>query len=105
MRAFLYLILTLVLLWFGGYLWFINKLSNKEMNIAYQTDAIVVLTGGQNRLSVAGILLEEKLAKKLYVSGVDSKVTREELIQLLGTSPELSLCCVESGQQEMPLRH
>jgi uncharacterized SAM-binding protein YcdF (DUF218 family) len=99
MRAFLYLILTLVLLWVGGYLWFINKLSNKEMNIAYQTDAIVVLTGGQNRLSVAGILLEEKLAKKLYVSGVDSKVTREELIQLLGTSPELSLCCVESGQQ------
>ena len=67
------------------------------MNISDKTDAIVVLTGGQNRLSVAGILLEERLADKLYVSGVDSIVTRAQLIQLLGTSPELSECCVESG--------
>lgn len=99
MRAFFYFILMLALMWLGGFLWFINQLSNKEMNRADKTDAIVVLTGGQNRLSIAGILLEERLADKLYVSGVDSKVTREQLIQLLGTNPELSSCCVESGKQ------
>ena len=99
MRALFYFIFTLILVWLGGYLWFINQLSHKEMNRTDKTDAIVVLTGGQNRLSVAGILLEEKMANKLYVSGVDNKVTREELVQLLGTSPALSSCCVESGQQ------
>jgi len=99
MRAFFYLFLTLVLMWLGGYLWFINQLSNKQMNISDKTDAIVVLTGGQNRLSVAGLLLEERLAEKLYVSGVDTKVTRDQLINLLGTGPELSSCCVESGKE------
>lgn len=99
MRAFIYLFFIFVMMWLGGYLWFINQLSNTKTNITDKTDAIVVLTGGQNRLSVAGKLLEERLAEKLYVSGVDTLVTRDQLITLLGTSPELSICCVESGKE------
>ncbi|MCC3861616.1 YdcF family protein [Pseudemcibacter aquimaris] len=99
MRSILAFILIAFLMWLGGYVWFINKLSNNMTNLEERSDAIVVLTGGKNRLDVAGKLLEEKMGDKLYVSGVDSKVTRTELIALLGTSQEMSDCCVEIGKQ------
>lgn len=64
-----------------------------------KTDAIVVLTGGQNRLEVAVNLLRENFGKKLYISGVDEAVTRAELINLLDISEEIANCCIESGNQ------
>ena len=69
------------------------------MTVNEKTDAIVVLTGGQNRLNVAIKLLEDGLAEKLYISGVDEKVTRAELLNLLGSKKELEECCIESGNQ------
>ncbi len=86
-------------MWVGGYLWYLNGLSSHRADSLEKTDAIVVLTGGQNRLKVAVALLENNLANKLYISGVDEKVTRAELISLLGSSAELSECCIESGNQ------
>ncbi|MBL4602650.1 MAG: YdcF family protein [Emcibacteraceae bacterium] len=80
-------------------MWYINKLSYHDFNETDKTDAIVVLTGGQNRLKVAIKLLEDQLAAKLYISGVDEKVTRVELLGLLGSRPELEECCIESGSQ------
>ncbi len=62
-----------------------------------ETDAIVVLTGGNNRLQVAVELLEREYAQKLYISGVNENVTRDELLSLLDSSPELEECCIESG--------
>lgn len=50
-------------------------------------------------MDVAVNLLENEYAAKLYISGVDEKVTREELLGLLDTSPELGECCIESGSQ------
>tara|TARA_R110002073_G_scaffold295611_1_gene461517 strand:- start:1812 stop:2414 length:603 start_codon:yes stop_codon:yes gene_type:complete len=99
MRAILSIIISLLLVWLGGYLWYINKLAAGQLNENEKTDAIVVLTGGQNRLNVAVKLLEDGLAAKLYISGVDEKVTRVELLDLLGSSKELEECCIESGNQ------
>jgi len=99
MRAILSILIALLLVWLGGYLWYINKLTLKDLNDEEKTDAIVVLTGGQNRLEVAVELLETGLADKLYVSGVDEKVTRLELLNLLGSTKALEECCIESGNQ------
>lgn len=99
MRTFLSILILFLLVWLGGYLWFINKLTGNEFHENMKTDAIVVLTGGQNRLNVAVKLLEDGLAEKLYISGVDEKVTRAELLGLLGSTKELEECCIESGNQ------
>lgn len=99
MRTIFYIIISLMLVWLGGYFWYIDNLSKQQVNPTEITDAIVVLTGGQNRLNVAAQLLEDKMAAKLYVSGVDEKVTRAELLGLLGSSRELEECCIESGNK------
>ncbi len=93
------ILFSLALLWLGGYFWFLNELSVNYPNIEQKTDAIVVLTGGPNRLKVAVQLLEDDYGEKLYISGVDEKVTRDELLNLLGSSKELADCCIESGNQ------
>ncbi|MBT5187288.1 MAG: YdcF family protein [Kordiimonadaceae bacterium] len=99
MRLIFAIILSFFLIWFGGYLWFLNELSLKKTNIDQKTDAIVVLTGRANRLNVAVDLLKNEFAEKLYISGVDEKVTRTELLDLLNISVDLAECCVESGNK------
>lgn len=99
MRTILYAIIVFFLFWLGGYFWYINGLSSHDAATNEKTDAIVVLTGGPNRLDVAVNLLEEEYAQKLYISGVNEKVTRDELLSLLSTSPELGECCIESGSE------
>ncbi len=44
-----------------------------------QTDAIVVLTGGSERLEVGLALLERGLAQQLFLSGVGGEVTLDDL--------------------------
>lgn len=99
MRLIFSIIVCFFLLWLGGYAWYINGISIKKTDLEAKVDAIVVLTGGPNRLTTAVQLLEEEYAEKLYISGVNEKVTREELISLLGSSEELANCCIESGSQ------
>lgn len=99
MRLILTFLFALFLVWLGGYIWYINELSLKKTNLTDKTDAIVVLTGGQNRLDVAIKLLEDDYAGKLYISGVDEKVTRQELLALLNSRAELEECCIESGKE------
>ncbi|MBT5072968.1 MAG: YdcF family protein [Kordiimonadaceae bacterium] len=99
MRTFFTIIVCLLLIWLGGYFWYMSELASKQNTNVEKTDAIVVLTGGQNRLNVAVKLLEEQFAEKLYISGVDEKVTRGELLNLLGSSEDLAYCCIESGNE------
>lgn len=99
MRTIFLIIILLLMTWLGGLFWYVGQLSEKDMDMITKTDAIVVLTGGKNRLDVAGALLEEKFSEKLYVSGVDEKVTREQLITLIGVDQQLAECCIESGKE------
>lgn len=99
MRLIFTFLFALFLVWLGGYVWYINELSLKETNLTDKTDAIVVLTGGQNRLDVAIKLLEDNYAGRLYISGVDEKVTQSELFSLLNSRADLEECCIESGNQ------
>lgn len=61
------------------------------------TDAIVVLTGGSERLMTGLQLLNSHKAKKLFVSGVHQGLN---LDHVLGTQPvdkELRTCCIVLG--------
>ena len=74
MRTFFTIIVCLLLIWLGGYFWYMSELASKQNTNVEKTDAIVVLTGGQNRLNVAVKLLEEQFAEKLYISGFLTKL-------------------------------
>jgi len=93
-------VLTVVLLAaYGiGFLWFTTLLPTEVVSDERSTDAIVVLTGGSDRLGVALDLLSADKGKKLFVSGVYRGVDVRQLLDLSQHSPDLS-CCVVLGYE------
>lgn len=63
-------ILFLALLWFAGFLAFNHRINNFKIGNEEKADAIIVLTGGRNRLSEAVKLLNAGKAGKMFISGV-----------------------------------
>jgi uncharacterized SAM-binding protein YcdF (DUF218 family) len=61
--------LALLLLWFGGFIWFLRAVQEMAADVG-AADAIVVLTGGTERVETGFRLLEEGAAPRLFVSGV-----------------------------------
>ncbi len=66
-----------------------------------KADGIVVLTGGDNRLEAGAKLMSEGRAKRMLISGVNRKVTREEMEHLLGLDKQLFNCCVDLGYEAL----
>lgn len=60
-------------------------------------DGIVVLTGGEARIAEAARLLEAGRARRLLISGVNRRNTREDLRRLLHLQQQLFDCCVDVG--------
>lgn len=56
--------------WFAGFLWFATTIPRQVEDTTTKTDAIVVLTGGSERLATGLALLSDGLASRLFVSGV-----------------------------------
>ena len=82
-------------LWLAGLLWFATP-PDKEAR-PEQTDAIVVLTGGSQRLQSGLELLREGKGRALFVSGVGHQVDLDELLHVSGIAPDWALCCVVLG--------
>ncbi len=82
-----------------GLLWFATLMPTQVGDGERQTDAIVVLTGGSDRLGVALDLLSAKKARKLFVSGVYHGVDVRQLLDLSQHSPEDLSCCVVLGYE------
>jgi uncharacterized SAM-binding protein YcdF (DUF218 family) len=78
------------LLWGAGLLYFLGNIPSKVADIESYTDAIVILTGGSERLNTGLRLLVQKKAEWVFVSGVHPSVDVERLLQLTGR-PENSL--------------
>ncbi|WP_340115913.1 YdcF family protein [Pelagibius sp. 7325] len=82
-----------------GFLWFTTLLPTEAESDPRPTDAVVVLTGGSDRLGVALDLLSEDKGKKLFVSGVYRGVDVRQLLDLSQHSPEDLSCCVVLGYE------
>jgi uncharacterized SAM-binding protein YcdF (DUF218 family) len=65
----------------GGFVWFAENLP-APVDDPSTTDAIVVLTGGSDRISTGLALLESGKAKKLFVSGVHHGVDVADLMRV-----------------------
>jgi len=83
-------ITLVVLIWTGGLLWFASTIPTKVDDVQTHTDAIVVLTGGSERIETGLALLDEGLAGRLFVSGVGERVKTGDLLpQARNLRPEL----------------
>lgn len=90
-------IMTALALWLAGLVWFANGIPDRVEHPDTPTDAIVVLTGGSERLVTGLDLLAAKKAHKLFVSGVYHGVEVVELLRLSRQAPDDLQCCIALG--------
>jgi uncharacterized SAM-binding protein YcdF (DUF218 family) len=93
-------VLVLVVVWLAGLFWYAADVPRSPpvgADAERRTDAIVVLTGGSNRLVTGLELLAAGRAKKLFVSGVYDGVDVQELLKLSRRSPTEMECCITLG--------
>ena len=77
---------------------FLGKIPSKQSKISTaQSDGIVVLTGGNNRLKQGIKLLINKKAKKLFISGVYRGNDVLRLLAIQKQNPDEVLCCINIG--------
>jgi uncharacterized SAM-binding protein YcdF (DUF218 family) len=92
---------ALFVLCIAGLIWFASAPSAGDRT--GPTDAIVVLTGGGQRLNSGIALLRDGKGQKLFVSGVNPHVHLEELLRSSGDRLEAAhgwaSCCVVLGYQ------
>ncbi len=75
----LFSIFSFLLVWGIGLCFFTYKINHYPTDIKEKTDAIVVLTGGRNRISEAVELLNKGLADKLFISGVEKNTSLQAI--------------------------
>lgn len=76
-------IVTVLLFWLIGLISFteyVSHLKIGQQQDAVQTDSIIVLTGGPERINTALDMLQDGMAEELLVSGVDHRVSIADLL-------------------------
>lgn len=90
-KIFFWSLQALFILWLCGFILFAKYINNYPPFDEQKTDAVVVLTGGRNRISEGVRLLNAEAADKLFISGVSPHVTIkdiEEKIHIKINNPE-----------------
>lgn len=77
-----------VFAWICGLFWFGSLVNRGPKDTETKTDAIVVLTGGTERVAAAVDLLKQKKAEKLLISGVNEKVDWMLLAETIDDLPQ-----------------
>lgn len=78
-------VLAVVML-IAGFVWFAETIPWSSPTDDTETDAIVVLTGGMDRIPAGVALLARGLAKKLFVSGVHPEVDLPSMLRDAGVT-------------------
>ena len=96
-RAFGVILILAIALLFAGFLRFANTVSTLSAPPLPKADAIVVLTGGYQRIDQAVELLREGAGKRLLISGVHPTTTASQIRKMTQSSANLFSCCVDMG--------
>jgi uncharacterized SAM-binding protein YcdF (DUF218 family) len=86
-------------LWGAGLVWFVDTMPTSIVDADTKTDAIVVLTGGSQRLASGLDLLASGKARKLFVSGVHQGVAIADLLRVSHPVPDWLACCIVLGHE------
>jgi uncharacterized SAM-binding protein YcdF (DUF218 family) len=89
--------LVALIIWWVGLITFADRVARSTpADTPAPADGIVALTGGSDvRLRAATDLLEDGRGRRLLVSGVNPKVTREAIWTMTGAAKPLFDCCVD----------
>jgi uncharacterized SAM-binding protein YcdF (DUF218 family) len=88
---------ALFVAYLGGLVWFADSMVDAVDDSGTTTDAIVVLTGGSQRVQTGLQLLTAGKAKKLFVSGVYHGTDVAALLHVQRQSPDAVQCCIVLG--------
>ncbi len=91
-----------LLVWILGFAWFALFLPQPAPK--GKVDAVVVLTGGANRIDHGLAILEAGGAKRMLISGVDLDVRPLELAAEYKRPAKLFECCVDLGFRAVDTR-
>ena len=80
-----------------GFLVFVSSLDDSEPGALARADAIVVLTGGADRIQRGLELLETGHARRMLISGVHRQTTPRALARLIPGSERWFKCCIDVG--------
>ncbi|WP_370340534.1 YdcF family protein [Shinella oryzae] len=96
-RAILAVILLVAILGSAGFLYFAETVAGLETPDDPKADAIVVLTGGYQRIDHAIDLLKKGAGGRLLISGANPSTSGNQLRKLTQSSSTLFECCVDMG--------
>ncbi|MBY4609041.1 YdcF family protein [Rhizobium sp. 9T] len=82
---------------FGGFLRFADSVTTLKPPVEPKADAIVVLTGGYQRIDQAVELLQKGAGRRLLISGVHPTTTPAQIRKMTQGSADLFSCCVDIG--------
>jgi uncharacterized SAM-binding protein YcdF (DUF218 family) len=97
--------LLVMALWLTGLIYFAASIPGRVRDRDSITDAIVVLTGGSDRLQAGLELLADKKAVHLFISGVHEIVDLPALLESVDLPPErmptadMIACCITLGHK------
>jgi uncharacterized SAM-binding protein YcdF (DUF218 family) len=80
-----------------GFLLFALIVTQEPSGSEASADGIVVLTGGDHRILEGARLLRLGRARRLLISGVNARTSREDIQRLTGLSEAGFECCVDLG--------
>jgi uncharacterized SAM-binding protein YcdF (DUF218 family) len=97
------IIIATAAVWLAGFYLFVSGIEElhapsltPDLEI---TDAIVVPTGGSERVTMGIELLESGRAKKLFISGVHKGLRLDEVLGAQPVPADLRTCCIALGHQ------
>jgi uncharacterized SAM-binding protein YcdF (DUF218 family) len=89
------LIVLVAILLVGGFAYFTWHLPDQPVELDRNADGIVVLTGGDSRVSDALALLAAGRAKRLLISGVYTGTTTSDIARQVVDYNRMLTCCVD----------
>ncbi|WP_317993931.1 YdcF family protein [Bartonella gliris] len=93
-------LLIIVLFFCAGFVIFSEKTEQLQPpNPLPKADAIIVLTGGENRIETGLDLLQQRLGSRLLISGVNTTTNLKKLKHSTHITPQLFTCCVDIGHK------
>jgi uncharacterized SAM-binding protein YcdF (DUF218 family) len=83
--------------WVVGLGRFTESIPARVEDTGTRTDAIVVLTGGSERMRTGLQLFADRQAERVFISGVHRDVDLRQVLKLSGEAPELLQARIETG--------
>ncbi|WP_026620205.1 YdcF family protein [Ensifer sp. WSM1721] len=99
LRRGFFVLLAFLAVFIAGFLQFADTVASLRPPVTPRADAIVVLTGGFQRIDQAVDLLKTGAGKRLLISGVHPTTTGSQIRRNTQSSPDLFKCCVDIGHE------